>query len=86
MLRRTGSGDEEVPSVFIDRSGAKLSLSEQYTRNSKGTFSFVVERVRHTQLPHTTLQLLLESEQSDTPVLHCAVPFAAVYSSKGRQD
>lgn len=41
----SGSGDEEVPSVFIDRSGAKLSVSERYSRNSRGTLSAVVEQV-----------------------------------------
>jgi hypothetical protein len=34
-----------VPPVFIDRSGLKASLQEQYTRNSKGTISLVLEQV-----------------------------------------
>jgi hypothetical protein len=40
-----GPGGEEVPPVFIDRSGLKASLQEQYTRNSKGTLSLVLEQV-----------------------------------------
>lgn len=32
--------------MSIDRSGLKASLQEQYTRNSKGTLSLVVEQVR----------------------------------------
>ena len=39
-----GSG-EEVPPVMLDRVGAKLSLTETYARNSRGSLGVVVERV-----------------------------------------
>lgn len=39
-----GSGDE-VPPVMLDRVGAKLSLAETYSRNSRGSLGLVVERV-----------------------------------------
>jgi len=39
-----GSGDE-VPPVMLDRVGAKLSLTETYSRNSRGSLGVVVERV-----------------------------------------
>ena len=39
-----GSGDE-VPPVMLDRVGAKLSLAETYSRNSRGSLGVVVERV-----------------------------------------
>ena len=60
-----GPGGEEVPPVFIDRSGLRASLQEQYTRNSKGTLSLVLEQVppptfvllRHIMLHHIALEL-----------------------------
>lgn len=39
------SDKEEVPPVFVDRTGAKLTLSESYSRNSKGSLSLVLEQV-----------------------------------------
>lgn len=43
--------------MFIDRSGLKVSLQEQYTRHSKGALSLVLEQVRRgsrrpARLPH----------------------------------
>jgi len=40
-----GPGGEEVPSVFIDRTGAKASWSEYHGRKSKAVYSVVVEQV-----------------------------------------
>ena len=31
--------------MFVDRLGAKVMLSEQYSRNSKGAYGFVLEQV-----------------------------------------
>ena len=31
--------------MLIDRSGVKLAVQEQYSRNSKGTFGLVLEQV-----------------------------------------
>ena len=39
-----GSG-EEVPPVMLERLGGKLSWSESYSRNSRGSLGLVVERV-----------------------------------------
>ncbi len=54
-----GPGGEEVPSVFIDRTGVKLSVQEQYSRNSKGTLSLVVEQVARARPPSRPLGPLL---------------------------
>lgn len=40
-----GSDGSEVPSIFIDRVGAKLGIEETYSRNSKGSLSLVLQRV-----------------------------------------
>ncbi|KAK9809832.1 hypothetical protein WJX72_000025 [[Myrmecia] bisecta] len=40
-----GPNGEEVPPVWIDRSGAKIGVSEQYSRNSKGSLGIVLEQV-----------------------------------------
>ncbi len=39
------SGGEEVPPVWVDRAGAKVGITETYTRNSKGSLGLVVEEV-----------------------------------------
>ena len=45
IMPSAGPGGEEVPPVLIDRSGVKLAVQEQYSRNSKGTFGLVLEQV-----------------------------------------
>ena len=39
------SGGEEVPAVWVDRAGAKVGITETYTRNSKASLGVVVEEV-----------------------------------------
>lgn len=39
------SDKEEVPPIFVDRTGAKITVSESYSRNSKGSLSLVLEQV-----------------------------------------
>lgn len=40
-----GPGGEEVPPVWVDRMGAKVALSEQYSRNSRGSLGLVAQQV-----------------------------------------
>jgi hypothetical protein len=40
-----GPAGDEVPSIWIDRTGAKVSLSETYTRNSSGSIGLVAQQV-----------------------------------------
>lgn len=40
-----GPSGEEVPSVWVDRTGAKVSISEQYSHASRGTLSLVAQEV-----------------------------------------
>lgn len=39
------SPSEEVPPVWVDRMGAKLAISESYSRNSKGSLGLVLEQI-----------------------------------------
>ena len=38
-----GPGGDEVPAVWVDRTGAKVGITEQYSRNSKGTLAVVAQ-------------------------------------------
>lgn len=38
-----GPGGEEVPAVWVDRTGAKVGVTEQYSRNSKGSLALVAQ-------------------------------------------
>ena len=40
-----GPGGDEVPAIWVDRMGGKISLHETYTRNSKGTMGVVLQEV-----------------------------------------
>lgn len=40
-----GPGGEEVPAVWVDRTGAKVGITEQYSRNSKGTLALVAQEI-----------------------------------------
>ena len=40
-----GPGGDEVPPIFLDRVGAKLALTERYSRGSHGSFGVVLEHV-----------------------------------------
>lgn len=40
-----GPSGEEVPSVWVDRTGAKVSIQEQYSRASRGSLSLVAQEV-----------------------------------------
>ena len=40
-----GPGGEEVPAVWVDRMGAKVGITEQYSRASKGTLSLVAQQI-----------------------------------------
>lgn len=40
-----GPFSDEVPSIWVDRAGAKVTVTEQYTRQSKMTAGLVVEEV-----------------------------------------
>lgn len=40
-----GPGGDEVPAVWVDRMGGKVSVHETYSRNSKGTMGVVFEEV-----------------------------------------
>ena len=40
-----GPSGEEVPPVWVDRTGAKVSISEQYSRNSRGSLGLVLQEV-----------------------------------------
>ncbi|GBG61930.1 hypothetical protein CBR_g26093 [Chara braunii] len=40
-----GPSLEEVPAVWVDRTGAKLTLTEHYTRQSRVTYGMVMEEV-----------------------------------------
>ncbi|PSC70609.1 chaperonin 60B2 [Micractinium conductrix] len=40
-----GPGGEEVPAVWVDRTGAKVGVTEQYSRNSKGTLALVAQEI-----------------------------------------
>jgi hypothetical protein len=39
----TGPGGEEVPAVWVDRTGIKVGITEEYSRNSKGTLALVAQ-------------------------------------------
>lgn len=41
-----GAGDDEVPVVWITRTGARIGLHETYSRNSKGNYGFVLQQVQ----------------------------------------
>lgn len=38
-----GPGGEEVPAVWVDRTGMKVGITEQYSRQSKGTLALVAQ-------------------------------------------
>ncbi|CAM6103858.1 unnamed protein product [Calypogeia fissa] len=40
-----GSGQDEVPAIWVDRAGFKANLTENFTRQSKFTYGLVVEEV-----------------------------------------
>lgn len=40
-----GPSGEEVPPVWVDRTGAKVAISEQYSRNSCGSLGLVLQEV-----------------------------------------
>ena len=40
-----GPAGDEVPPVWVDRTGAKVAISEQYTRNSRGSLGLVLQEV-----------------------------------------
>lgn len=40
-----GPGGEEVPAVWVDRTGAKAGVTEQYSRNSRGSLALVAQQV-----------------------------------------
>ena len=40
-----GKDTGEIPGVMVDRTGAKLTISEQLARNSKFTYGLVLEQV-----------------------------------------
>ena len=40
-----GPSGEEVPAVWVDRMGAKVGITEQYSRASKGTLSLVAQQI-----------------------------------------
>jgi len=40
-----GPSGEEVPPVWVDRTGAKVAISEQYSRNSRGSLGLVLQEV-----------------------------------------
>ena len=44
-LRCALTGGDEVPTVWVDRMGGKVSLHETYSRNSKGTVGVVMQEV-----------------------------------------
>ena len=41
-----GSGDEEVPVIYVTRTGARIGLHESHSRNSKANYSFVAQNVQ----------------------------------------
>jgi outer membrane protein assembly factor BamA len=41
-----GSSQDEVPVVWITRTGARVGIHETYSRNSKGNFGFVLQQVK----------------------------------------
>ncbi len=43
ILWRAGPGGEEVPAVWVDRTGMKVGITEQYSRQSKGTLALVAQ-------------------------------------------
>lgn len=45
-----GPSGEEVPAVWVDRTGVKVGVTEQYSRNSKGSLALVAQ-VRAGLLP-----------------------------------
>jgi hypothetical protein len=40
-----GPGMEEVPSIWVDRAGAKATITQNFSRQSKATASLVVEEI-----------------------------------------
>lgn len=38
-----GPGGEEVPAVWVDRTGAKIGITEHYSRQSKGSLALVAQ-------------------------------------------
>jgi outer membrane protein assembly factor BamA len=40
-----GPSGDEVPVVWVDRAGAKVALTEQYSRNSTGSFGLVAQEI-----------------------------------------
>ena len=42
----SAAGDDEVPVVWITRTGARVGLHETYSRNSKGNYGFVLQQVK----------------------------------------
>lgn len=40
-----GPSGDEVPVVWVDRAGAKIAISEQYSRNSEGSLGLVAQEV-----------------------------------------
>ena len=65
-----GPGGEEVPAVWVDRTGAKVGVTEQYSRNSKGTLALVAQ-VR------STVPAMHCSERCLAPSAPCGPPSAA---------
>lgn len=60
--------------MFVDRGGVKIALQESYSRNSKGSFGLVLERVCGLSLSnHHHLQCLAVPPK--TP--HHALPLLA---------
>jgi len=57
-----GSGRDEMPPIMIDRTGAKLTFDERYSRNSSGQYGLVVEQVNSTiHVLHTESSVGLHS-------------------------
>ena len=40
-----GPSGDEVPVVWVDRAGAKVAITEQYSRNSSGSFGLVAQEI-----------------------------------------
>jgi hypothetical protein len=43
LLRAAGPGGDEVPAIWVDRMGAKVGVTEQYSRSSKGTLALLAQ-------------------------------------------
>ena len=41
--RPAGPTGDEVPAVWVDRTGIKVGVTEQYSRNSKGTLALIAQ-------------------------------------------